>query len=114
MKEQILRLVREKRNVSFVEISEIAGASPGPYSIDARPGSNVILWSGLSEEAATALDDLEREGLIQYDPTSVIVYLVDGAVQDIPLVKSPAAMKRGYKKTRWLPVVINPTETIAA
>jgi hypothetical protein len=111
LKEAILDLVKTRQNVSFVEIGRLEGAT-GAHGIGPGGGGNpenVIYWSGLSESAVDALLDLRAEGAIHYQPvSSVLVYLADGALMNLPRVKSVAALKRGYKKPHWLPVVINP------
>ena len=108
MREQILELVRSERQVSFVQITRLQGAR-GDRALVAGD-TNVVLWDGLSQEAIDAIAGLRRDGLIEYVPTSVQTYVLDGARLKMPLAKSGAAMKQGYKKPHWLPVVIDPVD----
>mgnify|MGYP000598567956 CR=1 FL=1 len=104
-KESILEFVRSKRNVSFVEISELKGAR-GEVAIELG-ASNVFVWTGLSKAAADAVMELRREGKIKFSPTHILTYLCDGATLRMPQVKSARAVQRGYKSPHWLPVVLD-------
>jgi hypothetical protein len=106
IKDDILKLVSERRNVSFAEVGRLPGAA-GDCAIE-HGTSNVIFWTGLSLDAAEAIADLRVSGQIHFNPTDVVTYFIDGSTQRLPLVKSPAAMARGYKTPHWLPVVIEP------
>ena len=63
--------------------------------------SNIVLWSGLSDEGIAVLQDVLEMGC-EYAPTPPLVYLVDGSMLNLPLAKSA----RKYKKPHWLPVLI--------
>lgn len=109
VRDNILDLVRTRGSVSFSEIMQLDGGK-GEFTLECGP--NIVLWQGLSGDAVRAVTYLrENAGLIEYDPTPVATYLLDGHVLNLPLVKDAAAMRRGYKRPHWLPVVINLTKT---
>lgn len=107
LKAEILEMVQSRGNVTFVEVQNMPGGD-GHYEIVLGEGPNVILWQGLSKEAADAVIGLRSEGAIHYVPTPTLTYIIDGAILRLPIVKSPKALARGYKSERWLPVVIQP------
>ena len=106
MKGTISKLVAAKGNVSFLEIQNLPGGK-GEYCVE-MGGANVIYWHGLSEEAALAVQALRAEGIVHLVPTHFLTYLVEGACVSIPLAKSAGAIRRGYKKPHWLPVMLQP------
>lgn len=96
--------------VSFAEILrdlETAGHdTDGDHLIANEPlmERNICLWAGVSGEVFAGLADLVNGKVIEYSPTTVLVYLCDGRMIDLPLAKQ----LRQYKSLRWLPVVVNP------
>ena len=106
MAASIYELVLSRRSVSFVELEKgIEGFAGEKAMILHGDGyDNIVLWDGVSEEAAAALDELRSDGRIHFTPTNVLVYLIDGIVPDLPIAKS----RRKYKKPHWLPAVLNP------
>ncbi|TAK32625.1 MAG: hypothetical protein EPO21_14845 [Chloroflexota bacterium] len=74
----------------------------GDCRLDIAP--NVCLWANMSQEFADAIADLERAGKVHFWPTSIMVYLADGGVLNLPLAKR--LPPGGYKTLRWLPVVM--------
>lgn len=63
---------------------------------------NVVLWVGMSEPFADAIQQLQREKRIWPWPTSALTYMIDGGMLKIPIAKR--LPKGGYKHERWLPV----------
>ena len=100
MAEQILAMVTNKGNVSFAELERIEGFGGGDLEM-CIPGHNLVMWQGLTSEAGDALEELRE--LIHPKPTSVLVYLIDGKVPHLPVVKSG----RRYKKPHWAPLIFN-------
>jgi len=103
MKSEILELIRQKQNVSFVELArEIPGFTDTAGGLDmaVTEWHNVILWTDLSLEAIQAMQELEAEGSIDAHLCGVFVYLIDGQTLNLPMAKP----KRSYRKPRWLPV----------
>jgi predicted RNA binding protein with dsRBD fold (UPF0201 family) len=104
LKQDILNMVNEKDNVSFVDLEEIQGFK-GNYEYSLYPVSEVVLWYGVSLDAIQSLKELMLEEKIDLASTSVLTYLVDGKALKLPLAKSPATIK--YKKPHWFPVMFN-------
>jgi hypothetical protein len=89
--------------VSFAELSRLDGFK-GDLSMCSGDNENIVFWSGMSEEAYLAIEQIRKEGEYEMVPTSVMVYMVDGMMLNMPLVKR----KTRYKKPHWLPVAFNP------
>jgi hypothetical protein len=102
MADKIVSLVRERGSgVSFVEITKSLGdAAEGDmeYGMIDR---NIIWWSGVNEQFVDAMN-LAMSDIEPY-PCSVLVYLIDGRMLKMPLVKS----NRSYKKSHWLPITFS-------
>lgn len=98
---EILKMVKEKPGTSFAELARIDGV-PGDFNIKWEPedGSNIILWSGVSQAAVAAIHQLVKEKLIEIQSSSLLVYLIDGCTLSLPVAKSI----RHFKRPRWLPV----------
>lgn len=102
MKQDIYNFVKERGYVSFVELSNNIEGFNGDLAICL--GENIIIWSGMSQEACDALRQLTHvDKTIEYIPASPLVYLCDGGGLDLPLAKSA----RKYKKPHWLRVTLN-------
>lgn len=109
MKADILKLIRQKQDVTFVELArEIPGFTDTAGGLDmaVTEWENVILWTDLSREAIQAMRELEADGVIDAHLCGVFVYLIDGAVLSLPIAKP----KRSYRKPRWLPVTWSTTQ----
>jgi hypothetical protein len=107
MAEQILKIVTERRTVTFVELqNSIAGFGGGDkeISLNGDGYSNIVLWGGLTDAAVAALEELRVSRAIHPIPAAPLTYLIDGAMMRMPVAKS----KRHYKKPHWAPVVFNP------
>lgn len=101
LKQQILDLINEKNNVSFVELENIPGFK-GDYVWDTH--LNIILWQGISLEGIKCLQDLLIENKIDLADAGILTYIVDGKVLNVPLAKK---CTRKYNKTHWFPVMFN-------
>lgn len=102
---KLLEQIKEKLSwgsVSFAELSRIEGFNGDlEIKLNHPSVSNVVLWSGLSEEAIEALEVIRKEGEYIISPSTILVYLMDGVSLNLPIAKS----KRHYKKPHWAPVV---------
>jgi hypothetical protein len=87
--------------LSFVNLSEIEGFK-GDLELEIED-KNIILWSGVSQDAITGLNQLMTDGIIDIVGTSELTYIADGTLLAYPIAKS----NRQYKTPRWLPSVIN-------
>jgi hypothetical protein len=107
MAERLLELVRRRRCVSFVEMErEIEGFGGGDMSlgIENDKVSNIMLWWGMTPAAVDAMAELRKQQLIHPIPTTILTYMIDGRVPQLPLAKG----RRHYKKLHWAPTVFNP------
>jgi hypothetical protein len=95
---------RKGGGVSFVELMTIPGAR-GTQDLKVG-GQNVLLWANVSPALVTAISDLMIEGRIDLVGAHPVVYVADGTVMNLPLVKTMARIKRGYASPHWLPVTI--------
>ena len=100
MREAIREKLR-KNHVSFADLRDIDGFQ-GEFVIASSINHNVIFWSGISAEASDILNEMCQAGEFEYQPTTPLTYLIDGAMLSLPQVKS----KRNYKTPHWLPVVL--------
>jgi hypothetical protein len=99
--------IREKlefNHVSFAELMRIPGVQGDlEWYRDGEDFGNIILWSGLSQEAFDILQAMIKAGECHLVPTSLLIYLADGEMLRLPLVKR--IMR--YKTPHWLPCVLN-------
>jgi hypothetical protein len=102
IKDDILAAI--KRGTSFVELMRDVPSLKGNFTWHAGSNPNLVLWVGMSEAAIEAMMELLREKKIDIVSTNLLVYLADGGMLQMPLVKS---IKTKYKKPHWLPVVFN-------
>ena len=104
IKLDLVKLIKHKTGVSFVEIEnyfdEIGFKYQGDISI-CRKNETIILWSGWNTRATELLYDLLNSELITMSPTNELIYYIDGEVLTLPVYKS----KRLY--AQWLPVEFN-------
>ena len=104
----IIDAIREllpRDNLSFAELARLEGF-PGDQELifTAAGASNIVLWAGLSAEAADALKVLLEAGERHFRPTSAPVYLCDGTMLRYPLAKRTML----YKTPHWCPCVLKP------
>jgi hypothetical protein len=96
--------------VSFVELQVIPGVRGEPsMMLEDDGGSNVVLWSFLSQHAITAISELLRERKITMKPTNFLTYAIDGAMLSLRLAKQVCC----YKRPHWLPVAFSPVSLSA-
>lgn len=101
----IYNFIREQGDgVTFVELLRNFPSGRGDYSwLAGEEFGEVIIYTGLSEAFMTTLRMMVFDKIIMMKPTLPLVYLIDGASQPYPVVKST----RKYKKPHWLPVVFD-------
>jgi hypothetical protein len=99
----LLEAIREKlkhNHVSFAELSQIEGFRGDlSMSID----DNLVIWSGMSQEACDALETIRQEGEYELVTTPPLIYFIDGMTLDMPIAKRLGA----YKKPHWAPCVLS-------
>jgi hypothetical protein len=109
LKDRLRTYIEETDHVSFAELCNRFGEMRAPRGEGAElvKGENVVLWSGLTDAAVDALIGLLDAGEVVPVPTVIMVYLADGGMLNLPLLKR-APGKRGLSKPHWLPVVLRP------
>lgn len=107
LKDRVYAYIKEFEHVTFYEIEERFGAGNFMTTTTGLEKLNIVLWVGLSKEAAGAIRELRNEELIAYTPSNIITYAITGPVLNIPHVKTDRTKR--YKKQHWLPVFIVPT-----
>lgn len=102
IKANILAVIKDRAaGVTFVELEHHVDGFSGDMELFIM--DNIVLWQGISTEAMEAISELMKAKLIKPDPANPLVYVIDGKVIDLPLVKNNV----NYKKPRWLPVVFS-------
>ncbi len=102
----ILGLVHDRGHVSFAEISQFVDHEGGDQALYYPNYENIVLWAGLSEETAKAIQYLLNGKKIFIHPASELTYLADGRIPSFPTAKS----LRQYKEPHWMPTCLHHTE----
>ena len=105
MANRIFKFLENRKGMSFVDLENQIEGFKGDLLLELNP--NVILWQGVSEPAREAMNILLSVKKIEMIPTPLLVYLIDGRALRLPIAKSAASIKKGYKKPHWLPVVFS-------
>jgi hypothetical protein len=110
MKNKILDYIRNNDNTSYVEIERIFEEEGFSWQGDlinvSDANSNILFWSGWSQEAFDILKELLDKDLIEREAVPPLVYLIDGKSLDMPIVKNGT----NYKTPHWLPLAFNAVE----
>jgi hypothetical protein len=103
MKNQIKDFIHRMDNVSFAELMRVIPNSAGERAIVLDGNESVILWRGVSESFAEAIEMLLGDGEIRITSCSDMVYLNDHQIlEGLPIAKQP----RHYSSPHWLPVCL--------
>ena len=98
--------IKIKGGVSLVEVENIFSENGFDYTGDcmlATSAPNIIMWADWNAEAVAILKEIIDMGA-EFSCSSILIYLYDGKMLNIPIAKSA----KGYKKElHWLPVVLN-------
>ena len=105
IKDQVLAMIRDKDQVSFAELTQAFPETfkGGNFTLEAGK-TNIVLWSGLTEEGFDIIVELRDENLIDFDPCDPLTYMIDGRALDLPLAKKATT----YKHPHWCPIVLRP------
>ena len=110
LKDDILSYIRRVDYVSFAglrnQFRERFGPGPGNDGMALELCENVILWAGMTEEAAKSVEALLDEKRIRLYPTSALVYMYDGGAFNLPILKASA--RKAPKTLHWFPVTLRP------
>ena len=100
IKLDLVKLIKHKKGVSFVEIEIYFDEVGFNYNGDIG-NENIVVWNAWNEQACNLIHDLLASKVITLQPTDVLIYYIDGKVLTLPVYKS----KRSY--AQWLPVELN-------
>lgn len=104
IKLDLVKLIKHKTGVSFVEIEnyfdEIGFKYQGDISI-CRKNENITIWVGWNEQAYNLIHELLSSKLITMQPTAKLIYFIDGKVLTLPVYEG----NKPYEQ--WLPVEFN-------
>jgi len=105
LKEMVYEYVDERQGVSFVELENLLEDEieiEGEQWLNSTIDPKINFWMGMSEKFADLIREMLSNEQLYVDPCQPIVYMVDGKVPELEIVKQPPA--DGYKSERWLPV----------
>jgi len=101
-KDQLIEFIGDRKGVSFVEVErrfpEIMVGQPMVWEND----KNWVYWEGWNADAWSLMHDLKRDKVLDFDPCSMLIYLIDGKALELPMVKS----MRSYKTPHWMPLTM--------
>jgi hypothetical protein len=103
-----VEFVRTERDVTFVELKRHFAERmevDGDVALESAECPNLFWWVGMSEEFASLAQALARHPDVALDPCSWLVYMGDGVVLKMPLVKRPP--ENGYPQPHWSPCVFD-------
>lgn len=106
LQERIATYVRGREGVTYVELRNQFPEFQGDQQISLTGNPNIILWTGVSAEFAEAMEAARVAGDIHPYPTSVLVYIHDGGMLQLPVL---TADQLKCKTPHWLPLVFNST-----
>ena len=105
----VIDLITKRDHVSFVEIQHVLEPLipvKGRMALEVGSVPNLVIWAGMSEEWCAVMHEVQASGLVSMEPASLLVYMVDGVVPDMPVAKR--LQKGGYKTEHWAPVCFRP------
>lgn len=95
-------LLRAENSVSFAELGQLDGFR-GDHSLRlGEEQNNLVLWSWVSAQAIADLETMIAGGECHIAPASVLTYICDGALLNLPIAKRRIA----YKRPHWLPACL--------
>lgn len=105
VKKVILDYIIENNHVSHAELEWLFQQKKipfrGHYDILSDKCDHVVFWTGWSMEMIKVFNELITEGKIHREPAQPLIYLIDGAALQLPLVRKFYP----YKTDHWLPTV---------
>src|SRR5262249_60186507 len=83
----------------------------GRFEIRSSVAPNLVIWVGVSETCADALEKIKNR-TVAYEPaSSPLVYLIDGCTLNYPLAKAKTRKAlHSYKRPHRVPTVLRPIE----
>lgn len=109
MKEQILKLIRQRDYVTYAELDEMIDGfheepEEGVILLEHDDFKNIVYWTNVSATGNKAINELIKEGSIHRVQASLMTYMIDGKCLRMPIVKRA----RSYQKPHWLPTCFRP------
>jgi hypothetical protein len=108
LKREIIECIQVSGNATFADLHERFGDRfEGEYTMFTSPDSNIVLWDEISDRFINAIGQLlaEEKITVRYEPDTVQIYAMKGAVLPYPLMRQP--LESGQGALCWLPVVMN-------
>jgi hypothetical protein len=112
MAKAIYDFVKDRRHVSFVELrNQIPGFCYKPLEGQKAtalcvPGyPSIVIWINVTDEAISAINELNGLKKVFINPCSHLVYLIDGCMLNFPIPKRMP--KPTTKKDWWIPCVLD-------
>jgi len=109
----VLAMVRKRDHVSFAELAREwpAHFRDGPLEIRSSVAPNLVIWAGLSETGADALEQMKNR-TVAYEPASLAAGLSHRRLHaqlSASEGKNPQAL-HSYRRPHWVPTVLRPIE----
>jgi hypothetical protein len=104
----VVAFVRERDWVTPAELQERFAAyfpTRGTFAWESATSPGVVFWEGLSEVLIDAILDLLRTRSLFAHPCSWWLYVSDGAILTLPLVKGMPP-PGGFKRRHWAPTAL--------
>ena len=106
LKDTILKVVLTEGDATFTRLEQLDGFTGGERTLGDND-KNIVVWDRMTDDAVTAVLELQEEGRIQSRTTTLFIYTFDGGgIVNLPIAKKPPA--NGYKELHWLPILLVP------
>jgi len=105
--------MRKREHVSFAELAREwpEHFRDGRFEIRSSVAPNLVIWVGVSETCADALEKIKNRTVAYEAASSPLVYLIDGCTLNYPLAKAKSRKAlHSYKRPHWIPTVMRPIE----
>jgi hypothetical protein len=102
MKDAIRELLQQD-HVSFAELARRIAGFRGEMAWGIQP-KNLVLWHGISDEAARTLQQMLDDGEFHLHDARPLIYMLDGCCLKLPIARRPP--RGGYKEPHWAPAVL--------
>jgi hypothetical protein len=115
LKASIISKVTKCDWVTFAELSRISGtAGDGSLCTHSKDGNTeIVFWGGMSPQFTEAIIELTRDRLIAAVPSSLMVYMIDGAYLRLPIPTTRQLAARSTKPRQfWVPLSFRPFHSV--
>lgn len=109
IKERIYHYIKCFNHVSFAELNKLLTDKEreGDCSMHVKDHPSWVFWICMSDEYYNAVHELSLENMIEFEPCKTfvggmpLVYMIDGELLRLPIVKKAIDYKTGH----WIPGV---------